>query len=64
MVGLCTKIRERSQGDPAFCVEPAQAQIVRNQRQEVQDLLNQLDAGRRVDPAEVDRVLQQAERPF
>ena len=44
--------------------KPAQAQIVRQQRQQVQDLLDQLQAGRRVDPAQLDRVLQQADRPF
>ncbi len=44
--------------------KPAQAQIVRRQRQEVRDLLDQLEAGRSVDPAAVDRVLRQAEHPY
>lgn len=44
--------------------KPAHAQVIRQQRQQVQDLLDQLQAGRRVDPSEVDRVLRQAEQPF
>ena len=44
--------------------KPAQAQIVRQQRQEVKELLDQLEAGGKVDPAAVDRVLQEAEHPF
>ena len=54
------KLAEAEQG----AGKQARAQVVRRQRQHVQDLLDQLNAGQRVDPADVDRVLQQAEHPF
>ena len=37
---------------------------VKQQRDEVQQLLDQLEAGRTVDPAAVDRVLREAEQPY
>jgi len=44
--------------------KPAQAQQVRQQRQTVQELLGRLEAGHRVDPADVEHALHEAERPF
>jgi len=44
--------------------KPARAASARQQRQQVQDLLDQLEAGKNVDPAAVDRVLRQAEYPY
>lgn len=44
--------------------KPAQALSAQRQRQQVQELLDQLEAGRNVDPAAVDRVLRQAEHPY
>ena len=44
--------------------KPARAASARQQRQQVQDLLDQLEAGKNVDPAAIDRVLRQAEYPY
>lgn len=44
--------------------KPTQALIARQQRRQVERLLDQLEAGRPVDPAEVDRILRQAEHPY
>lgn len=43
--------------------KPGQALAVQRQRQEVQKLLDQLEAGQQVDPAEVERVLRQSLHP-
>lgn len=44
--------------------KPAQAALARQQRQQVQELLDQLEAGKNVDPAAVDSVLRRAEHPY
>ena len=44
--------------------KPAQAAIAGQQRRQVQDLLDQLENGKSVDPAAVDGVLRQAEHPY
>ena len=45
-------------GKPVHALRPRQL------RQEVQELLDRLEAGQNVDPAEVDRLLRQAEHPY
>ena len=44
----------------AHGANPADAQAAQQQRQQVQRLLDQLEAGKNVDPAEVERVLRQS----
>lgn len=41
-------------------LSPADAQAAQRNRQQVQQLLDQLEAGKNVDPAEVERVLRQS----
>lgn len=44
--------------------KPGQTLAVQHQRQEVQKLLDKLEAGQNVDPAEVERVLRQSLHPY
>lgn len=44
--------------------KPGAVLAVEGQRQEVQKLLDQLEAGQNVDPAEVQRVLRQSQHPY
>lgn len=44
--------------------KPGHALAIERQRQDVQKLLDQLEAGQNVDPAEVQRVLRQSKHPY
>lgn len=63
-VAALTKAKDKLAQAGQGAGKPGQIARARRQREEVQNLLDQLQEGRNVDPADVDRVLRQANQPL